>query len=141
METNLNVPAYPIGEAARRYAAVLKPALVPVAKALGYRVGAYYGDGNPRTVIRPLDETSDVDRIVLRWAHGKHGVPSVVASVITRKRAETDKTEWEKIVNAMTFGVPDAFGTSVDEKTLIDAVRVAIESALADVTKREEARR
>lgn len=131
--SDLNIRPYPIGEAARKYAEVLKPALLPVAKALGYRVGAYYGQGFPRTILRPLDPRSRLDRVTLNWKTGKYGVPSIVADVRTKARAKVDATPWGQAVTAMTFGVPQASGSSANAKTLLDAVRDAIADAIANL--------
>jgi hypothetical protein len=101
------VKSYPVGEAARQYAADVKPVLVAVAKRLGYAVGTYSGHGCPCTVLRCTDAASPVDSVVVYWRGYE-----AEAGVRSREWRRTMQTGIGRIAHAMSMGVHEAYGSS-----------------------------
>lgn len=125
----VRVLSYPIGRAAEQYRDVVKPVLAPVAKRLGFSVGPYRGHGNPSTTLRCIDASSKVDCVVVYW----NGL-EVEVGVRSRVWRDEMKTERGQIVNAMTFGVHDAYGRS-NAADLAKRIEDAIANALAEFNK------
>jgi hypothetical protein len=138
--TNPDVPivvrSYPITAAAAHYAAVVKPALVIVARAIGFKVGRYTGHGNPSTWLTPIDPASHLHGIMLYW----HGT-SVEAGIRTKAWKRDYDTPRGRLAHALTFGVHEAYGHSAkDAKTFRAMVTTAIQAAIAEEARKRDPR-
>jgi hypothetical protein len=135
----LDRPTYSQRERSARYGELLKPALLPVARELGFRVGRYSPEYN-YTVLLAKDPSNILHSVCLNWKPcNKHGIPTIHAELTTRERKASNATDWGMIVNAICHGVPDAWGDSDPESTsLLAMVRSALDAAIANLNQKQE---